>query len=131
MNYISYQHIERINTPGTAGIEYGMCYIFPKLDGTNSVMWLNDDGTLGGGSRKRILSLDNDNANFYNDYVLGNQERNLKFFGTEKPIITFRIFGFTFHSFFSNTTRTGSGNNNFIARSPVCRSSYAKFIGCL
>lgn len=41
-----------------------MCHIFPKIDGTNSSVWLKEDGCLGGGSRNRELSLDKDNAGF-------------------------------------------------------------------
>jgi hypothetical protein len=64
MEFAKYQHIERIGTVETNGIEYGMCYIFPKIDGTNSQLW-QDEG-LKAGSRNRVLLLDNDNAGFYN-----------------------------------------------------------------
>ena len=48
------------------GIEFGKLYVFPKLDGTNSSVWLSDDGVeLKAGSRNRELTLDNDNAGFY------------------------------------------------------------------
>ena len=35
MEFTKYQHIERLGTTETNGIEMGMCYIFPKIDGTN------------------------------------------------------------------------------------------------
>jgi hypothetical protein len=65
MEFVKYQHIERIGTAETNGIENGMCYVFPKIDGTNSSLWQHN-GELKAGSRTRELSLDNDNAGFYN-----------------------------------------------------------------
>lgn len=65
MEFVKYQHIERLGTTETNGIEFGMCYVFPKIDGTNASIWL-DDGVIKAGSRNRELSLDNDNAGFYN-----------------------------------------------------------------
>lgn len=64
MEFLKYQHVERLGTPGTEGIYNGMCYIFPKIDGTNAQLWM--DGGLKAGSRNRELSVDNDNAGFYN-----------------------------------------------------------------
>ena len=36
-----YQHVERLGTSEVQGIENGMCYVFPKIDGTNAscIMW--------------------------------------------------------------------------------------------
>ena len=62
--FFKYQHVERLGTTETNGIEMGMCYIFPKIDGTNSQLWWNNG--LKAGSRNRELYLDNDNAGFYN-----------------------------------------------------------------
>lgn len=64
MEFLKYQHVERFGTTETNGIESGMCYVFPKIDGTNSQLWMN--GGLKAGSRNRELTLDNDNAGFYN-----------------------------------------------------------------
>jgi hypothetical protein len=66
-NFIKYQHVERFGTSEVEGIELGECYIFPKIDGTNSSVWLGNDGQIKAGSRKRQLSLDlnQDNAGFY------------------------------------------------------------------
>ena len=64
MEFKKYQHIERFGTTEVEGIEFGKCYIFPKIDGTNSSVWLTSDLDIGCGSRKRTLSLDNDNAGF-------------------------------------------------------------------
>lgn len=82
-----YQHIERFGSIETEGINFGECYVFPKIDGTNAQLWLEND-TIFAGSRNRILSLDNDNANFYN-YV-HNEQRFLAFF-LDNPYL--RLYG--------------------------------------
>ena len=64
MNFKKYMHIERISTDEVDGIESGDCYVFYKIDGTNSSVWLKEDGTIGCGSRTRELSLEKDNAGF-------------------------------------------------------------------
>ena len=61
--FLRYPHLERFGTPEVRGLEEGECYIFPKLDGTNASVWL-ESGEIQGGSRKRHLSLDLDNAGF-------------------------------------------------------------------
>ena len=71
MKFNKYQHLEKFGTIETEGIENGMCYIFPKLDGTNGSVW--KDGEIKAGSRNRELSVDSDNAGFYN-YVLNNKK---------------------------------------------------------
>jgi len=63
MPFRKYQHIERFGTEGVLNIELGENYVFPKIDGTNASVWL-EDGELRCGSRNRELSLDNDNAGF-------------------------------------------------------------------
>jgi len=64
MDFVEYQHIERFRNSKVEDIELGECFIFPKIDGTNASVWI-DDGEIKAGSRKRILSEDNDNAGFY------------------------------------------------------------------
>lgn len=63
--FVKYQHLERLGTDAVDGIEVGITYVFPKLDGTNAQLWW-EEGQLMAGSRNRVLSLDNDNAGFYN-----------------------------------------------------------------
>lgn len=63
MPFLKYQHIEKLGTAETRDIEYGECFVFPKIDGTNSSVWL-EDGVIHCGSRNRELSLENDNAGF-------------------------------------------------------------------
>lgn len=62
-----YMHIEKFGNGEVQGIELGDCYIFPKLDGTNASVWIDENG-LNCGSRKRQISLDADNAGFC-DYI--------------------------------------------------------------
>jgi hypothetical protein len=87
MEFKRYQHIERFGTTEVTGIELGTCYVFPKIDGTNSSVWL-EDGVLCAGSRNRKLTLDNDNAGFYN--TISKDERIQKYL-EKHP--THRLFG--------------------------------------
>ena len=70
MSFIKYQHLERYGNTEVEGIEVGTCYVFPKLDGTNASVWVDDSKPFGHtlccGSRNRELELDNDNAGFMN-----------------------------------------------------------------
>lgn len=71
MKFKEYMHVEKLGSTETEGILDGACYIFPKLDGTNASIWIDDDGwrfnipTVMAGSRKRELSADKDNAGFW------------------------------------------------------------------
>jgi len=62
MDFIKYQHVERIGSDEVDGLLVGECYVFPKIDGTNGSVWW-DDG-IHAGSRNRELSEDEDNAGF-------------------------------------------------------------------
>lgn len=86
MEFIKYQHLERFGTAETQGIDIGLCYVFPKIDGTNSQLWWSNG--LQAGSRNRHLSIDSDNAGFYN-WAL-NQERFEKFFKSNPEL---RLYG--------------------------------------
>jgi hypothetical protein len=61
--FIKYQHLEKLHTDETDGIEIGTTHVFPKIDGTNGSIW-HDQG-IQAGSRNRHLTLDADNAGFY------------------------------------------------------------------
>lgn len=69
IEFDKYQHIERIGTENVQNIEMGTCYIFPKIDGTNSQLWWTIEdgiGRLHAGSRNRELSYpDGDNQGFF------------------------------------------------------------------
>ena len=58
-----YIHIERFGTDEVDGINIGDCHIFPKIDGTNASVWL-EDGQMRFGSRNRELTPDDDNQGF-------------------------------------------------------------------
>lgn len=73
-----YQHLERLYKKEVNGIDQGTCYIFSKLDGTNSQIWM-ENGEIKAGSRNNILRLDKDNYGFY-QYVLRNKDLYLPFF---------------------------------------------------
>ena len=63
-NFRRYDHLVRFGAPETAGIDDGIVYVFPKLDGTNASAWLDEEGRLQCGSRNRVLSIESDNAGF-------------------------------------------------------------------
>lgn len=58
-----YQHVERYGNEEVEDIDVGITYVFPKIDGTNASVWL-DDGQFKAGSRNRELTLEKDNAGF-------------------------------------------------------------------
>lgn len=64
MEFLKYQHLERLGTDEVDGILDGDCVVFYKIDGTNASVWMGDDGNICAGSRNRELSLDNDNQGF-------------------------------------------------------------------
>ena len=59
-----YMHVERFGNDEVQGIELGECYVFPKLDGTNASVWVDENYNIRAGSRKREITPDNDNAGF-------------------------------------------------------------------
>lgn len=61
--YNKYQHIERFGNEEVDGINFGECYVFTKLDGSNGQIWF-EDGKVRYGSRNRELEIGNDNAGF-------------------------------------------------------------------
>jgi len=73
MNFKKYMHIERLSSPETAGILDGECYIFPKLDGSNGVVWF-EDGDVQCGSRNRHLTNDQADNNGFADYIHSQQK---------------------------------------------------------
>ena len=81
-----YMHLERFGTDAVDGINDGITQVFPKLDGTNASLWLED--TLMGGSRNRVLSVENDNAGFYKWALL---QDSIKNFFIDVP--TARLYG--------------------------------------
>jgi len=66
MNFKKYHHIEKLGHEEVEDILEGIVNIYPKLDGTNASIWLDENGTLQAGSRNRQLTLEQDNAGFLN-----------------------------------------------------------------
>lgn len=62
--FLKYPHLERLGNLEVEGIEHGLCHVFPKLDGTNASMWVDEMGNFQYGSRTRTLSIEHDNAGF-------------------------------------------------------------------
>lgn len=87
MEFVPYCKLARLGTEEVNGITDGLCWAFPKVDGTNSSVWMND-GAVQAGSRKRKLSEEKDNAGFYK-YVMSNEK--LKKFIEENP--NHRVYG--------------------------------------
>lgn len=54
MDFLRYIHLERLGNDEVQGIEFGECWVFPKLDGTNASVWMDGD-VLCAGSRNRKL----------------------------------------------------------------------------
>ena len=88
MEFKKYQHVERIGTSGVEGLLNGKCYITPKIDGTNASIWLGEDGEVHCGSRKRDLTVGDDNAGF-REWV--NMHPNFKEYLVAHP--THRLYG--------------------------------------
>lgn len=87
MKFKKYQHVEKFGNTEVEDIEIGKCLVFPKVDGTNSSVWL-DEGELRAGSRTRELTLEKDNAGFYK-YALSNE--NIKKYLDKHP--NHRLYG--------------------------------------
>lgn len=64
MEFKEYQHIQKIGISEVDGILNGKCFISYKIDGTNSCVFLKDDGSLGFGSRHKEVTKDSDQTGF-------------------------------------------------------------------
>lgn len=63
MAFQAYTHLERLGKQDVEGILNGVCEIQPKVDGTNSCVWCENE-EIHTGSRKREIKTDDDNASF-------------------------------------------------------------------
>lgn len=59
-----YLHVEKLDKQEVAGILNGTVRVTAKLDGTNASVWADEDGRMRYGSRKREISVEDDNAGF-------------------------------------------------------------------
>ena len=64
MEFHKYQHIMKLGTDEVDGILNGTVFLFYKIDGANSQVFLKDDGTLGFGSRTKEVTLADDQIGF-------------------------------------------------------------------
>lgn len=71
MQFIRYQHVERLGTQATDGILNGTVLVFPKLDGANAQVWM-EDGVIQCGNRSHKLG-DGDEFRGLKAYVRGHQ----------------------------------------------------------
>lgn len=65
-----YNHVRRLGDEKVEGLDLGVVYVFPKLDGANSSLWFEPGGDEDGphiccGSRTRTLTAEADNAGFW------------------------------------------------------------------
>lgn len=70
IEFKKYPKLKRYGDSEVKGIHNGKLYVFPKIDGSNGSLWWDEEiNTLKAGSRNRELTLDNDNAAFYNTMI--------------------------------------------------------------
>lgn len=94
MKFRKYQHIARYGRDGNCrGIENGLCFIFPKIDGTNCQTYIADNlEDIKCGSRNMELNescRDRDTYNGFYDYAMNNENirkfhmkyKNLRLYG--------------------------------------------------
>jgi hypothetical protein len=74
MKFKKYMHVERFGNKPVQGIELGVTHIFPKIDGTNGSIWLDDLGKITCGSRSRELSITSKDNFGFRGYVLAYKE---------------------------------------------------------
>ena len=89
MEFRKYQHVERLGSAEVDGILNGNVYIFPKLDGTNTTVYL-DKGKIKVGSRNRELTLNHDNAGAFKYITNDLADKLMAFF---KVFPSYRLFG--------------------------------------
>ena len=85
--YKSFIHVERLDDTkiDVAAFLNGTVYCFPKLDGTNAVVWADESGNIHCGSRKREVTIEHDNANFMNWFSTDASTEKLRDFLVQNP----------------------------------------------
>lgn len=74
-NFKPYVHLEHLEKDVVKDIlTQNYVYCTPKMDGANSSIWVDSDGVICTGSRKRELSETNDNANFHHYITTSNDD---------------------------------------------------------
>jgi hypothetical protein len=90
MNFEKYQHVERYGNDEVENINMGLCYVFPKIDGTNGSVWC-EENNIKCGSRNRELSIDNDNQRYMEYVVTG--EKAPEFYNFFDKYPNLRLYG--------------------------------------
>lgn len=88
MDFKRYQHIVRYGEDDVKGIEKGICYIFPKIDGTNTCLWKGDGETIRTGSRKNEITEIADHDHFAKKAL-----HDKRYIGYLRKYPTHRLFG--------------------------------------
>ena len=88
MEFKKFQHVERLGTQGVGGIEDGLCFIFPKLDGSNGSVWI-EENTIKCGSRNKELAHEGADNFGFREYIY--EQQNMYDFLQTYP--NYRLFG--------------------------------------
>lgn len=136
---LKYTHLERFGTDAVDGVNIGECHIFPKLDGTNASIWL-EDGQMRFGSRNRELELGDDNAGFA---LWASQQTNLLEMLKEHPDKRFYGEWLVPHSlktyqedawrnfYVFDVTNADGEYLHYDEYMPICKAFGAAFIPCI
>lgn len=84
-----YDHIERLDHPLVEGIDVGTVWVFPKLDGANASVWIDESGEIRCGSRTQVCTEEQTLMGFY-EWVSDNSD---KFKSVLKERTHWRIYG--------------------------------------
>lgn len=84
-NFRKYDHLVRLGHRSVQNIEMGLVHVFPKLDGTNASVWYDPALDVRAASRRRVLSLDDDNAGFCLWFYSSDDATELRAFVKDHP----------------------------------------------
>ena len=76
-HFNKYVHLERSTRAEVQNFIGCNAILQPKLDGTNSSIWVDDNGDITCGSRTREISIEKDNAGFA-DYITNTDDTEVK-----------------------------------------------------
>jgi hypothetical protein len=91
-NFKAYQHVERLETSSIDGLLDGICHIFPKLDGTNACVWVENEKVVCG-SRNRVLQSLKIDDNYGFCAWINHPKNIVKFTEFFKKYPTYRVYG--------------------------------------
>lgn len=82
-----YMHVEKLGRDEVDGILVGECHIFPKLDGSNGLVWWDID--IQAGSRNRHLAKGTEDNNGFREYVHENRKKFTAYFKAHPTAILY------------------------------------------